>query len=45
VAEVLIPGATYDVAAPANGVLLDRSALPNDPLSPGQVLGTIQPDD
>ncbi len=42
VAEVLIPGATFDVHAPATGTLRDRLALPNDPLTPGQVLGTIQ---
>jgi len=42
VAEVLIPGATFDVAAPANGVLVERLAMPNDPLTPGQVLGVIQ---
>lgn len=42
VAEVLIPGATYDVPAPANGVLVERLALPNDRLSPGEVLGLIQ---
>jgi pyruvate/2-oxoglutarate dehydrogenase complex dihydrolipoamide acyltransferase (E2) component len=42
VAEVLIPGATFDVAAPANGVLVERLALPNDALTPGQVLGVIQ---
>jgi pyruvate/2-oxoglutarate dehydrogenase complex dihydrolipoamide acyltransferase (E2) component len=42
VAEVLIPGATFDVPAPATGTLTERSALPNDPVTPGQVLGTIQ---
>jgi len=42
VAEVLIPGATYDVPAPVNGVLVERLALPNDRLAPGQVLGLIQ---
>ena len=42
VAEVLIPGATFDVSAPATGVLAERLALPNDPLTPGQVLGWIQ---
>lgn len=42
VAEVLIPGATFDVAAPASGVLAERLALPNDLLVPGQVLGLIQ---
>jgi pyruvate/2-oxoglutarate dehydrogenase complex dihydrolipoamide acyltransferase (E2) component len=42
VAEVLIPGATFDVPAPATGILRDRIALPNDPLTPGQVLGVIE---
>ena len=42
VAEVLFPGATYDVPAPANGVLTERLALPNDALVPGQVLGFVR---
>jgi pyruvate/2-oxoglutarate dehydrogenase complex dihydrolipoamide acyltransferase (E2) component len=42
VAEVLIPGATFDVPAPANGVLAERLVLPNDKLTPGQVLGLIR---
>ena len=42
VAEVLIPGATFDVSAPTSGVLVERTALPNDPPTPGQVLGIIQ---
>jgi pyruvate/2-oxoglutarate dehydrogenase complex dihydrolipoamide acyltransferase (E2) component len=41
VAEVLIPGATFDVPAPATGVLGDRLALPTDPVTTGQVLGVI----
>jgi pyruvate/2-oxoglutarate dehydrogenase complex dihydrolipoamide acyltransferase (E2) component len=45
VAEVLIPGATFDVPAPAGGVLAERLALPNDLLTPGQVLGCIQEED
>ena len=44
VAEVLIPGATFDVAAPATGIVVERLARPNDPLAVGQVLGTIDPD-
>jgi pyruvate/2-oxoglutarate dehydrogenase complex dihydrolipoamide acyltransferase (E2) component len=44
VAEVLVPGAVFDVAAPATGVLADRAVRPNDPLTPGQVLGEIQED-
>ena len=42
VAEVLIPGATFDVPAPATGVLRDRLVLPRDPLVAGQVLGVIE---
>ena len=42
VAEVLIPGATFDVPAPATGTLGERLALPNDPVAPGQVLGEIR---
>jgi pyruvate/2-oxoglutarate dehydrogenase complex dihydrolipoamide acyltransferase (E2) component len=42
VAEVLIPGATFDVPAPANGVLVERLVLANDPLTPGQLLGWIE---
>ena len=45
VAEVLIPGATFDVQAPANGILIERLALPSDPLSVGHVLGCILKDD
>jgi pyruvate/2-oxoglutarate dehydrogenase complex dihydrolipoamide acyltransferase (E2) component len=44
VVEVLIPGATFDVPAPTTGVVVERLALPNDPLTTGQVLGTIDPD-
>jgi pyruvate/2-oxoglutarate dehydrogenase complex dihydrolipoamide acyltransferase (E2) component len=42
VAEVLIPGAVFDVPAPVSGVLAERTAQPNDPLAPGQVLGEIE---
>ena len=39
--EVLISGSTFDVAAPATGTLREILAFPEDPLQPGQVLGTI----
>jgi pyruvate/2-oxoglutarate dehydrogenase complex dihydrolipoamide acyltransferase (E2) component len=39
--EVLVGGATFDVAAPATGCLLEQLALPRDPLSVGQVLGVL----
>jgi pyruvate/2-oxoglutarate dehydrogenase complex dihydrolipoamide acyltransferase (E2) component len=42
VAELLIPGAVFDVSAPATGVLAERTAQPNDPLTTGQVLGAIE---
>ena len=42
VAEVRIPGATFDVAAPVDGVLAERLAQPNDSLACGQALGVIQ---
>jgi pyruvate/2-oxoglutarate dehydrogenase complex dihydrolipoamide acyltransferase (E2) component len=42
VAEVLIPGAVFDISAPVSGVLAERSAQPNDPLATGQVIGEIQ---
>ena len=40
--EVLVGGATFDVPAPATGRLSARHALPDDPLSPGQVLGLVE---
>lgn len=40
-AEVLIPGASFDVPAPATGRLAEVHALPNDPLAPGAVLGIV----
>ena len=42
VAELLVPGAVFDVSAPATGVLAERRAQPNDSLATGQVLGEIQ---
>jgi pyruvate/2-oxoglutarate dehydrogenase complex dihydrolipoamide acyltransferase (E2) component len=42
--EVLIGGATFDVAAPATGRLTERRALPNDRVTPGQVLGYVEED-
>jgi pyruvate/2-oxoglutarate dehydrogenase complex dihydrolipoamide acyltransferase (E2) component len=42
VAEVLIPGAIFDVSAPASGVLAERAAQPGDPLAAGQVIGAIE---
>jgi pyruvate/2-oxoglutarate dehydrogenase complex dihydrolipoamide acyltransferase (E2) component len=42
VAEVLIPGATYDVGSPATGRLIEKRARLNEPLEPGQILGVIE---
>jgi pyruvate/2-oxoglutarate dehydrogenase complex dihydrolipoamide acyltransferase (E2) component len=42
VAELLLPGAAFDVPAPATGVLAERIAQPGDALSTGQVLGVIE---
>jgi pyruvate/2-oxoglutarate dehydrogenase complex dihydrolipoamide acyltransferase (E2) component len=42
VAEVLIPGATIDVHAPASGTLAEQLTFPNDALAAGQVLGWIE---
>ena len=39
--EVRVPGATFDVPAPASGRLAERRAHPDDPLAPGQVLGVV----
>jgi pyruvate/2-oxoglutarate dehydrogenase complex dihydrolipoamide acyltransferase (E2) component len=40
--EVLVGGATFDVAAPATGRLAEKQARANQPLRPGQVLGVIE---
>jgi pyruvate/2-oxoglutarate dehydrogenase complex dihydrolipoamide acyltransferase (E2) component len=42
--EILAGGATFDVPAPATGRLDEKHALPDDPLQPGQVLGTVAVD-
>jgi pyruvate/2-oxoglutarate dehydrogenase complex dihydrolipoamide acyltransferase (E2) component len=40
--EVLVGGATFDVAAPATGRLAARHALPRDFVTAGQVLGQVE---
>lgn len=40
--EVLIDGATFDVAAPATGRLAERRARPNQLVRPGQILGVVE---
>jgi pyruvate/2-oxoglutarate dehydrogenase complex dihydrolipoamide acyltransferase (E2) component len=42
--EVLTGGATFDVPAPVTGRLVEKRALPDDPLRPGQVLGVVEAD-
>lgn len=42
VAELLIPGAIFDVPAPVSGTLVERAAQPGDAIVTGQVLGTVQ---
>jgi pyruvate/2-oxoglutarate dehydrogenase complex dihydrolipoamide acyltransferase (E2) component len=41
VVEVLLPGVTVDVHAPATGTLADRHALPGDRVRAGDTLGTV----
>jgi pyruvate/2-oxoglutarate dehydrogenase complex dihydrolipoamide acyltransferase (E2) component len=43
--EVLVGGASFDVPAPATGRLAEKRVLPDDALSPGQVLGVVEVDD
>jgi pyruvate/2-oxoglutarate dehydrogenase complex dihydrolipoamide acyltransferase (E2) component len=40
--EVSVEGATFDVASPATGRLVEKRAYSNDRLQPGQVLGIIE---
>ncbi len=42
VAEVLLPGAVFDVPAPVSGTLVERAVQPGDALHPGQVIGVVQ---
>jgi pyruvate/2-oxoglutarate dehydrogenase complex dihydrolipoamide acyltransferase (E2) component len=39
--EILVGGATFDVAAPATGRLAVCRAFPDDLVFPGQILGII----
>jgi pyruvate/2-oxoglutarate dehydrogenase complex dihydrolipoamide acyltransferase (E2) component len=45
VVEILAGGATFDVPAPATGRLAEKRAWPDDPLVPGQVVGTVEVDE
>jgi pyruvate/2-oxoglutarate dehydrogenase complex dihydrolipoamide acyltransferase (E2) component len=42
--EVVMAGATFDVAAPATGRLVEKRAYRNDVLRAGQVLGIVRVD-
>jgi pyruvate/2-oxoglutarate dehydrogenase complex dihydrolipoamide acyltransferase (E2) component len=41
-AELLVDGATFDVTAPVDGVLIERHARPDEVLRTGQVLGVLE---
>jgi pyruvate/2-oxoglutarate dehydrogenase complex dihydrolipoamide acyltransferase (E2) component len=43
--EVLVSGATFDVAAPATGRLVEKRARPAEVLQAGQVLGIVEVDE
>lgn len=43
--ELLMPGVTYDVAAPATGRLIEADAAAGASVRPGDVLGTIEVDE
>ena len=40
--ELLFDGATFDVSAPVNGRLVEKTARPGEQPTPGQVLGWIE---
>jgi pyruvate/2-oxoglutarate dehydrogenase complex dihydrolipoamide acyltransferase (E2) component len=40
--EVVTPGATFDVSAPATGRLAEHRVWPPDVVVPGQVLGLVE---
>ena len=40
--EVLVAGATFDVPSPVTGRFVEKCAWPDDPLTPGQVLGLVE---
>jgi pyruvate/2-oxoglutarate dehydrogenase complex dihydrolipoamide acyltransferase (E2) component len=42
VVELLLGTATFDVAAPCSGALVERAAWPDDTVTAGQVLGYIE---
>ncbi|MGL4422899.1 MAG: lipoyl domain-containing protein [Gemmataceae bacterium] len=44
VVEIVLPGISIDVSAPASGILSDCHHWPGDTISDGQTLGLIQID-
>ena len=42
VVELLLGSATFDVAAPCAGRLIEKAAWPDDPVMTGQTLGYIE---
>jgi pyruvate/2-oxoglutarate dehydrogenase complex dihydrolipoamide acyltransferase (E2) component len=44
IAEVMIPGVTFDIPAPTTGQFRERSALPGDVLTLDHILGWIEED-
>lgn len=40
--ELLISGATFDVASPATGHMREKWAMPRDIVKPGQTLGIVE---
>ena len=45
VVELLLGAATFEIAAVCTGKLIEQSAWPDDRLTPGQVVGYLQPED
>ncbi|MCX7701397.1 MAG: lipoyl domain-containing protein [Gemmataceae bacterium] len=44
IVEILSERATFEIVAPATGILAERRVFPNDPVEPGQILGLISED-
>lgn len=40
--EILAGGATFDVSSPATGLFVEKLALPDDRVQPGQILGMVE---
>ena len=40
--EILAGGATFDVPSPTTGQFVEKLALPDDSLQPGQILGMVE---